>query len=123
PLPSTPVYMCPMDKNIRAHQPGKCPICGMTLVTSIPDPVEYHLDLKADPPPRPNRRVHLAFAVSDPWKDQPVTKFSVVHEKLFHAFLVSRDLEVFMHGHPEWDGSAFGLDVTLPKSGMYRVLG
>ena len=33
PNPSTDtVCMCPMDKDIRAHEPGKCPRCGMTLV-------------------------------------------------------------------------------------------
>lgn len=26
------LYTCPMHPNVREHQPGKCPICGMTLV-------------------------------------------------------------------------------------------
>ena len=26
------VYTCPMHPQIEAHAPGKCPICGMTLV-------------------------------------------------------------------------------------------
>ena len=121
--PATSVYMCPMDKNIRAHSPGNCPICGMKLVTSVPEPVEYHLDLSAASTPRPNIPVRLTFHVLDPWKDLPVAKFSVVHEKLFHAFIVSRDLEVFLHGHPSWHEGAFEYDLTLPKSGMYRVLG
>ena len=126
PDPSTStVYMCPMDKDIRAHGPGKCPRCGMTLVNSIPEPAEYHLDVAASPAPAAGSPLRLTFEVTDPWKGNPVTKYSVIHEKLFHAFLVSEDLDFFRHVHPEWrdDVHAFTYDTTLPKSGMYRVLG
>lgn len=126
PDPSTDtVYMCPMDKDIRAHAPGKCPRCGMTLVTSIPEPAEYHLDVTASPAPAPGSPVRLTFDVTDPWKGNPVTRYSVIHEKLFHAFIVSEDLDFFRHVHPEWhdDVHAFTYDVTLPKAGMYRLLG
>lgn len=117
--------MCPMDKDIRAHEPGKCPRCGMTLVNSIPEPAEYHLDVTASPAPAAGTPLRLTFEVTDPWKGNPVTKYSVIHEKLFHAFLVSEDLDFFRHVHPEWrdDVHAFTYDTTLPKSGMYRVLG
>jgi hypothetical protein len=126
PDPSTDtVYMCPMDKDIRAHAPGKCPRCGMALVTSIPEPAEYHLDVTASPAPVPGAPVTLTFDVTDPWKGNPVTRYSVIHEKLFHAFIVSEDLAFFRHVHPEWrdDLHAFTYDVTLPKAGMYRLLG
>src|ERR1043166_1797798 len=64
PDPSTDtVYMCPMDKDIRAHAPGKCPRCGMALVTSIPEPAEYHLDVTASPAPAPGSPVRLTFEV------------------------------------------------------------
>jgi hypothetical protein len=117
------VYMCPMDNDIRSHAPGSCPRCGMKLVTSIPDPVEYHLELAVNPAPKPQATAHLRFEVFDPWKDNPVTKFTVVHEKLFHAFIVSQDLQFFVHGHPEWRDGGFNYDVTFPRPGMYRVLG
>ena len=122
---TTTVYMCPMDKDIRAHAPGKCPRCGMTLVNSIPEPAEYHLDVTVSPAPAAGAPVRLTFEVTDPWKGNPVTKYSVIHEKLFHAFLVSEDLDFFRHVHPEWrdDVHAFTYDTTLPKPGMYRVLG
>src|SRR5262245_28109762 len=91
-----PVWVCPMDKDIRSNSAGNCPRCGMKLVAGIPDPVEYHLDLTASPwPPKPQQKVHLKFDVHDPWKNNPVKKFTVVHEKLFHAFIVSRDLQFF----------------------------
>src|SRR2546427_752869 len=85
-----PVYFCPMDKDIRSNNPGNCPRCGMKLVAGIPDPVEFHLDLTVSPRgPKPHETVHLKFDVHDPWKNNPVKKFNVVHEKLFHAFIVS----------------------------------
>ena len=49
-----PVYVCPMDPDVRSHNPGTCRRCGMNLVAGIPDPVEFHLDLDVVPrPPKP----------------------------------------------------------------------
>jgi len=96
----------------------------MKMVEGIPEPVEYHLELTVTPtPPKPQQPAHLRFDVHDPWKDNPVTKFSVVHEKLFHAFIVSEDLQYFVHDHPTWDGGSFNYDFAFPKPGMYRILG
>jgi hypothetical protein len=118
-----PVYFCPMDRDIRSNGPGVCPRCGMKLVAGVPDPVEFHLDLSIVPKaPNPRDRIHLRFAIHDPWKDNPVKKFNVVHEELFHAFIVSEDLQFFVHDHPIWMNDAFHYDITLPKPGMYRVL-
>jgi hypothetical protein len=117
------VYVCPMDKDIRAYAPGTCSRCGMALVTSVPEPVEYLLDISAEPPPAPGRPTELLFDVRDPWKANPVTKFGLIHEKRFHSFIVGRDLEFFLHGHPEWQNGAFRETVVLPRPGMYRILG
>jgi len=97
----------------------------MALVAGIPDPVEFHLDLTTAPsPPAENETTTLEFHVHDPWKDRPVQKFVTVHEKLFHAFVVSQDLTYFNHGHPVMRGDGvFALPVVLPKGGMFRVLG
>src|SRR5947208_8150471 len=94
PTPSVDLaYVCPMDRDIRSNGPGKCPRCGMQLVAGVPDITEYHMDLTVAPRPvRPKEKVRLTFEVFDPWKDRPVEKFATVHEKLFHAFIVSRDL-------------------------------
>jgi hypothetical protein len=119
------VYVCPMDPDIRSNGPGKCRRCGMGLVAGIPDPVEFHLDLATTPPPPAAKQTTtLEFQVHDPWKDRPVQRFVVVHEKLFHAFVVSQDLSYFNHGHPVLrGGGVFAFPVVLPKSGMFRVLG
>src|SRR5262249_21760880 len=99
--PNTAVYICPTDRDLRGSAPGKCPRCGMALVTSVPDPVEYRVDVTTDTAPQPGTPVQLQFVITDPWKGNPVTKFMEVHEKLYHAFVVSRDLQFFLHGHPQ----------------------
>ncbi len=118
------VYICPMDHDIRSNTPGNCTRCGMKLVEGIPEPIEYHLDLTVTPQPlRALGKARLDFDVRDPWKDNPVTKFTVVHEKLFHAFIVSEDLQFFIHDHPVWENESFHYDIVFPKPGMYRILG
>jgi hypothetical protein len=114
-----------MDPDVRSHTPGKCARCGMALVAGLPDPVEYHMDLSVTPRPiKPGQRGSITFAIQDPWKNRPVTNFQVVHEKLFHMFVVSQDLQVFEHNHPTLgsDGK-FHYDYVFPKAGMYRILG
>jgi Heavy metal binding domain len=117
--------VCPMDPDVRSHNPGTCRRCGMNLVAGIPDPVEFHLDLDVVPrPPKPTEPAALQFFIHDPWKDRPVVSYNVVHEKLFHAFVVSEDLQFFKHAHPTFvaDG-VFQLPITFPTGGMFRVLG
>ena len=126
PLPATDeIYACPMDPDVRGHDPGTCPRCGMKLVAGIPDPVEYTMDLNVIPPaPKPLQPTRFEFVVRDPWKERPVTKFQIVHERLFHLFVVSQDMKFFVHDHPifEKDG-VFHYDLALPTPGMYRILG
>jgi hypothetical protein len=117
-------YVCPMDRDVRMAAPGKCPRCGMTLVLGIPDPVEYPLRLTLAPrAAKPGERVNLTFKISDPKTGTPVNRFEVMHEKLFHMFIVSQDLEFFVHDHPVLsEPGTFRYAGHLPKPGMYRVL-
>src|SRR5262249_43738529 len=108
------VYVCPMDPDVRASKEGVCSRCGMKLVAGLPDPVEYQLDLAVTP-----RRLAVAqkasldFVVRDPWKNRPVTNFQVVHERLFHMFVVSQDLQFFVHDHPHLEeGGNFVYDIA-----------
>jgi hypothetical protein len=117
-------FVCPMDPEVRSTQPGKCPRCGMTLRAGIPDQIEYPLHLDVTPRQVPvGRELELAFHVTDP-AGRLVKHFEIVHEKLFHLFIVSQDLEFFAHVHPilAADG-IFRLKQTLPKAGTYRLLG
>ena len=116
-------FTCPMDRYVRSKTPGKCPRCGMTLVADLPEPVEYPVDLRVDPPQIPSARpIALEFRIADPETGAPVTHFEIVHEKLFHLFIVSQDLQYFAHVHPEFDGAVFRLNTVLPKPGTYRLL-
>jgi hypothetical protein len=123
--PSDEVYVCPMDPDVRGHDPGTCPRCGMKLVAGIPESAEYNMDLKVTPSaPKPLQLAKLDFTIRDPWKNKTVSKFQIVHEKLFHMFVVSQDLKVFVHDHPvlQQDGS-FRYEYAFPQAGMYRILG
>src|SRR6185295_18641320 len=110
-------FVCPMDRDVRTLAPGKCPKCGMKLVAGLPDPVEYPVDLKL------GKDGLMTFRMLEPRTGRPVTHFLEVHEKLFHLFLVSKDLRYFAHEHPvlQSDGS-FTYASKLPGGGQYRVL-
>jgi hypothetical protein len=114
-----------MDPEVRSNRPGNCRRCGMKLREGIPEPVEFHMDLALTPRAvKANQTEQLKFSVHDPWKDRPVKDFQIVHEKLFHMFVVSQDMQFFVHDHPVFqpDGD-FLYDIMFPKPGMYRVLG
>ena len=123
--PTDTVYVCPMDPDVRSTSPGVCPRCGMTLVAGIPDySSEYRMDLKVTPDaPKVGQLVRLDFAIFDPWKNRPVKQYQTVHEKLFHMFLVSQDLQFFLHDHPVLNpNGTFTFKFAFPKPGMYRLL-
>lgn len=117
-------FTCPMDPDIRSKGPGKCPRCGMKLEARIQEPVEYRLGFRAVPATVPaGKPVEFGFELLEPKTGKRATKFETMHEKLFHLFLVSADLEYFVHTHPELkaDGT-FRLTTTLPKPGIYKIL-
>jgi hypothetical protein len=96
----------------------------MKLVPGLPMPVEYPMEFRATPPQIPaGRDITLELRVLDPKTSRPVTHFEIVHEKLFHLFLVSYDLEFFAHLHPELLANGWlRLRTRLPKAGAYRLL-
>jgi hypothetical protein len=117
-------WVCPMDKEVRMNHPGKCPICKMTLVPGIPDEREYKLELTTQPRAvKANEAIQLKLDVEDPDSSKTVQDFEIMHEKLYHIFLVSQDMQFFVHTHPvkQPDGT-FTLDTKFPHPGMYRVL-
>ncbi len=118
-------YVCPMDPDIRSDKPGVCPRCGMTLRLGIPKEIEYPMDLTVTPAAaRPGEKVDLDLRVRNPDTGKPVEKFQIVHEKLFHLFIVSQDLKYFVHDHPVAEpGGLFRYRETFPKPGLFRVLG
>src|SRR5262249_5626302 len=118
-------YVCPMDKDVRSDQPGKCSRCGMPLVLGIPDENEYPLELSIQPKAfRAGEKVQITFRIVDPKNGKTVDHFEIVHDMLFHLFAASEDLSFFIHQHPvpQKDGT-FKYEMTFPKPGLYRVAG
>lgn len=115
-------FWCPMHPDVRSPVGASCPICGMALVAIPPPRVgEYRVDvaLKA----RPGGGASGAtLTVRDPDSDAIVTAFSEVHERPFHLFVITRDLERFEHLHPVATAAgAFDLQAALDP-GVYIFL-
>ena len=118
------LYTCSMHLNYRAAKAGKCPRCGMALVSIEPGiPEEFDLQMTLSPMvPQPGKPLHLRFAVFNPRTGEKVKKFGLMHDRFFHLFLISQDLSDFQHIHPRQlaDGS-FVINTTLQKPGLYKV--
>src|SRR5262245_11683984 len=105
----TQEFTCPMHLEVRTDKPGACPRCAMALVPAAPA-VDGDFDLVVEATPRaikPGKPVRLRFVVKNPVTGAPVENFGLLHDKLFHLFVVSQDLEEFQHIHPahQRDGS------------------
>lgn len=123
--PEKPIeFLCPMDPDIRQKTPGRCPRCGMKLVPGLPDPVEYPVRVTMEPKrPLPGKPVRLRFTILHPRTGKPVPDLELVHERVFHLFLISEDLNHFAHEHPEPVApGVFELVWTFPRGGHWRLL-
>jgi hypothetical protein len=118
-------FVCPMDPDIRAETAGVCSRCGMQLVLGLPVPVEYQVQLATSPAAvRVGETVQLSFEVIQPDSGLRQSEFEVVHEKLFHLFWVSHDLEVFRHEHPALgDDGISRIETVFDRPGVYRLMG
>jgi Heavy metal binding domain len=119
-----PDYICPMDKDVRSKTPGKCRLCGMTLVLDLPEPREFRVQVTTKPKVlKAGENTELHMRIEDPLTGKLVQDYTVMHEMLYHFFVVSQDTEFFQHVHPvkQPDGS-FILNQTFPKPGLYRIL-
>lgn len=117
-------FMCPMHPDVITAEPGKCPRCGMDLVPGSPLALP-DFTLKVETTPRvlkPGQPIKFRFSVHHPVTGELAKEFAVMHDKLFHLFVISRDLDEFAHIHPEHhaDGS-FTIEHTLPKPGHYKL--
>ena len=121
---NTSGYICPMHPNEVKAEPGTCSICGMTLVAGDPmATANYDLHITTEPrAPQPGQKTKFRFQVRHPLTGAPVSAFAEVHDRLFHLFIVSRDMAHFFHEHPvlEKDGS-FTYEHMLPAAGHYML--
>ena len=118
-------WVCPMHTDYTTEVDGKCPRCGMALVRAAPfDVRDYRLDFRTLPAlVRPKQQAMFHFRIFHPGTGEPIKKFEAVHEKQYHLFVISQDMEHFQHIHPEEqpDGT-WNIAVTLPKAGYYKIL-
>jgi Heavy metal binding domain len=118
-------YLCPMHPDYTMDVAGKCPRCGMALVRAAAyDVRDYRLDFRTIPPVVvAGQKATLRFKISHPSFNATIEKFEVVHDRQYHLFVISQDMEYFQHLHPEQrpDGT-WTIDLTLPKAGYYKVL-
>jgi len=122
-LPSqTSGYICPMHPNEVKAEPGKCSICGMTLVPGDPmATADYALTVTTEPRAvKAGQKTRFRIVVRHPLTGEPITQYGEVHDRLFHLFIISRDMTQFFHEHPvlEKDGS-FTIEHVLPAPGQY----
>jgi hypothetical protein len=104
---------------------GNCPRCGMALIRAAPfDVRDYRLDFQTVPPVvRSGQKATLRFSIFHPGTGEPIKKFEAVHERQYHLFVISQDMEYFQHIHPvQQPDGAWTIDVTLPKAGYYKLL-
>jgi hypothetical protein len=121
--PTSPAaYMCPMHPDVMTTEPGKCPRCNMDLVPGNPLALpDFRLHVESTPRViKANQPTKFRFTVRHPLSGAPAKEFLTIHDKLYHLFVISRDMEEFAHIHPEAqpDGS-FTIEHTLPKPGHY----
>ncbi len=121
---ATSGFICPMHPNEVKATPGTCSICGMTLVAGDPmATADYSLTVTTEPRAvKAGQKTRFKIAVRHPLTGEPVTEFGEVHDRLFHFFIVSRDMTQFFHEHPalEKDGT-FTLEHVLPAAGQYML--
>lgn len=124
-ISETTAFVCPMHPDYTLDIAGTCPRCGMALVRATPyDVRDYVLDFQTVPAlVKPGEKASWRFTISHPGTGEPVRKFELVHERPYHLFVISQDMEHFQHIHPEQQADgAWAIDVTLPKAGYYKVL-
>lgn len=69
----------------------------------------------------PGEATGFRFTVTGP-DGRPVTGYQVQHDKKLHFIVVSRDLGLFRHLHPEEAGDGvWSVKLTLPAAGAYRA--
>jgi hypothetical protein len=93
----------------------------------------YRLELSVAPPRlRAGQEVSLTYRVTETTTRQPVRDLQVLHERILHTFIVSRDFKTFVHTHHEdffpltpqdLAAATFHYPYIFPHAGEYLIAG
>ena len=116
-------YSCPMHPEVTGKKGDTCHICGMELektdTTSIR---EYFMEFRTAPESFvPGDEVTLSLLPKKRDK-QGTADLDVTHEKKIHLIVVSDDLSMFQHLHPDLasDGS-YKVKAQFPIAGNFHL--
>ncbi len=114
-----------MHPDIVSATPGKCSICGMALVPGDPM-ATFNYVMKVETEPKVVKagvKTRFTFNIFHPLTGARITDFATVHDRMYHLFIISRDMTHFVHDHPQPAPSGgWTIEVTLPKPGHYTLL-
>lgn len=126
------VYSCPMHPEVRStDKNAKCPKCGMALEEvkdgSMNDaPAKMHSDkyslmLTTEPKAiKAGEEVTLSFSLTDNETKKQIKDLEIVHEKILHLIIVSKNLAYFDHIHPEMNPEgSLSVKTKFDKGGDY----
>jgi hypothetical protein len=89
-----------------------------------PQGEKYNVSLQSDPAaPLSKEPARLTITVSERETGNRISQFEVIHDKLMHLVIVSKDLSYFAHIHPRFDDKEriFTITNTFPASGGYKM--
>jgi hypothetical protein len=114
-------FFCPMHPDQRSETPSRCPVCTMPMVPVPPARFDtYPVDLRVT---ATTGGARLRIAVVNPRSRTTVRRFTIVHERSLHLFVVGGDLTFVAHEHPvQQPDGVFMIDVALPKTGAYMAI-
>lgn len=83
---------------------------------------DYTVALKTSEPPVAGKPVTLEMDIRYAGTKEPVREFELVHERLLHFIMTTKDMAWFEHQHPvRGDDGIFRLTWTFPRPGDYRL--